>query len=179
MTGLFCQPDTFGINCRYAAVQGKCHAQGLREVCHGIGRKHAGAGTCARASVAFKRTQVAFADTPALQSPHGLEHLVQPDVTSMNLSRQHGAAGDKYGRNVKPGCPDQHSRNYFIAGSHENQPIKGMGHGHDFNGICNQFPAGKRILHAVMIHGDTVTDTNCVEDNRRTSRRIDTRLHRI
>ena len=35
-----------------------------------------------------------------------------------------------------------------------------MSHGHDFDGIRDQLPAGQGILHALMVHGDPVADAD-------------------
>ena len=35
-----------------------------------------------------------------------------------------------------------------------------MGRGHDFNGIGNEFAAGQTELHALMVHGQTVTHSD-------------------
>ena len=38
-----------------------------------------------------------------------------------------------------------------------------MGLGHDLHRVCYQFTAGQAILHAGVIHGNTVADSDSIE----------------
>ena len=76
----------------------------------------------------------------------------------LGLPGQHGTAtdydcGDVQSRRCHQGC-----RNGFVAVWNDDQRVKGMGNDHGLNGIRDQLPAGKAVLHAQMVHGNPVAN---------------------
>ena len=88
---------------------------------------------------------------------------------SLYVACQHGAAADKYGRHIDPGCSHQKPRHIFIAVGNHNKGVKLVGQRHALCRICNQVSCYQRIFHADMAHGNAVADCNSRKHHRSTS----------
>jgi len=98
-----------------------------------------------------------------LDRPHGLENRNQINFFIFILgvpAGQHGASADDNGRDIEPCRCHEHTGNDFVAIGHQDQGVKGMGHGRHLNGIGDEFPGRQGIVHAFVVHGNPVTDAD-------------------
>ena len=149
-----------GKHCRNRAVPGQPEPQRFRDAVHRIGRVHAGAGPAAGAGAVFQLLQLGGGHLFGLHRAYAFKYRDEINGFVLDLSRKHRSAADKNGREVEPQRRHQHAGNNLITVGNEHQRVERMGHCHDFNGIGDQLPAGQRIFHAGMVHGDAVTDAD-------------------
>ena len=106
-----------------------------------------------------------------------LKHLIKAHSLIAVTSGHHRPAADKDRREVHPAGRHQHTRHDFIAVGDENHRIHWVRGQHDLDRIGNQLPRTKRILHALVVHGQAVAYADGVESKRHTARIPDARLH--
>jgi len=77
----------------------------------------------------------------------------------------HRATGHENGRDIDPGCRDQHARGDFIAIGDHDHGIELMAFNHGFDRVGNQLAAGQWVAHAIMAHGNAITKADDREFN--------------
>ena len=73
------------------------------------------------------------------------------------MAGQHGTGRDNDGGDIAPGSGHDHARDDFITSREHDHAIQVVGFHHHFYGICNVFPAGQGIAHAVVALTDSIT----------------------
>ncbi len=155
--------DARGRHRRQSPVPREPHPEGLREAVHGIRREHAGTRSATGTRVVFEVEELPRGDLTGLVSSHALEDRDEIHLTMAHPTGEHGPAAHHDGGNVETHGSHEHPGDDLVAIGNQDQPVKGVSHGHDFNRIGDEFPAGKGVAHAGMIHGDAVTHPNGTE----------------
>ena len=178
-TGFFRKTQSGGINGGDGAVAGKGHAEDFGEAVHGIGGKHARAGTAGRAGFVFQVFKLNRRDFAGTELAYRFADVGVRDLAAFEVSGEHGAAAHDDRRNVEARRGHQKARHVFVAGGDEHQPVKGMGHRHRFRAVGDQFSGDERILHPGVSHGKAVADRNRRENDGNAACECDALLHGV
>ena len=168
-TSVLCKLDTLRINCRDGSVALKTHTKSLSQTVHGVCGVHTGAGTASWTCLALVLIHILLGHLTCCISTNCLKHRRKARSLSLYVTGKHRATADKYGRDVDSGCCHQKTWYVLITVWNHNKTIKLMCHCHTLGRIGDQISCYKRILHADMTHGDTITDGDSWEYNRHTS----------
>ena len=126
------------------------------------------------------KSQLLFGHLPGADRTHTLENGNQVDFLATGKPPdEHGPAAHDDGRNIETCSRHQHARYDFVAVWNQHQCVKCMGNGHHLYGVCDQLAAAQHVFHPHVVHGDTVTDTDGSEFNRRSAGHIDTCFYRF
>ena len=175
--GVLGQPQPGGPDGGNGAVAPEGHADGLRQAVHGVGGVHAGAGAAGGTGVVLIVLHPRFVQLSGVVAAHGLKHVAQASAPPVvQPACQHGAAGDKNGGNVQPGCGHEEAGYVFVAVGNHDQSVKLMGDGHGLGGVGDEVPGDEGVFHAHMAHGDAVAHGDGGELHRRAPGRPDTGL---
>ena len=110
------QPQPGGINGRNGTVAPEGHTDGLRQAVHGVGGVHAGAGAAGGAGVLLILLQAGVVQLAGIVGAHRLEHMAQAGTAAIVQGAcQHGAAGNKDGRNVDAGGSHQQAGHVLVT----------------------------------------------------------------
>ncbi len=93
--------------------------------------------------------------------------------------RQHGAPTYDKGGKIQLRRGHGHPRNDLVTVGDVDQSVKSVGPGHDLHGILDQFPAGEREFHPLVVHGNAVAYPDNGKLQGKPSCGIDPRLHRL
>ena len=146
---------------RDGAVAGQGHADGFGQAVHGVGREHARAGPAAGTGPLGHALQLVLAQSAAAHPAHGLEDRDQVAArVRPEIAGQHGPAGNQHRGQVQAHHGHEHAGHAFVAVGDEDQGIKGVAPGHDFNGIRDEFARRQGKTHALVVHGDAVAHGN-------------------
>ena len=179
-TCLLGQPDAGGVGGGNGAVAPETHADGFRQAVHGVCGIHTGTGAAGGAAVHDILLHALFVQRPGMVSAYCLEHIAQAGAPSVvQVTGQHGAAGDKNGRDVDTGGGHQEAGDILVAVGDHDQRVKLVGNGHALGGVGNQVTGDQRIPHADMAHGNTVTDGNGGKFNGRAAGHTNAGLDRL
>ena len=164
--GCFGQGDPGAlIGGRDGAVARQAHAQDFCQGVHGIGREQAGTGAAARAGTVFDLGQFFLVDLACCETAGSFEHSADTDVFAMVPAGEHGPAADHHSGDVQPGSSHEHAGDDLVAVGNQHQGVESVAVGNGFDAVSHQFPAGQGIFHAIVAHGDAVTDADGREFN--------------
>ena len=173
------KPQAFAVIAGDRAVAGKRHAKGLGQTVHGVCGKHTGAGAAARAAVLCQLLLLLLGHLAGMNLADGLDAGgIVRDIAAVKTGG-HGSSGNDDGGNVHTGRRHDCAGHGFVAGDHQHQTINAVRHGHGLNGISDQLAAGQRIHHALMGHGDAVTNGDGGKFHRNAAVHQDALLSRI
>ena len=161
------------------AVAGKAYAEGFHHAVHGVGGEHARTGAAARAGGVFNLQKFLVGSFTDNVLADRFEDRVEIDLLAVEQSCQHGTAGYYDRRDIEPRRGHGHAGYYLVAIGHQHQAVEGMGPGHHFHRIHYQLPGRQGVLHAYMVHGDSVADPDGGELDGQPPRGVDTRLDRV
>ena len=150
---------------RHIAV-GHRKANRLTNTCHCVGRILAATCAMSRACHALKlfkfgqgtRTRRIFADN--------FKDVFYRYVLVIVSARQNRPAVYKYGRDIEAQHGHHHAWQRLVATRKPNQCVITMAAYRKLNGVCDDFTAYERGLHALMSHGNAVGNGNCVKSAR-------------
>ena len=109
---------------------------------------------------------------------NSLEYADEIDNLAVaGFAGSHWPATDKEGGDVGPYGAHQHSGDDLVAVRDADHGIEAVRVEHRLHRVGDQFTAGKRILHAAVAHGDTVTDPDGVEFDGDSARLADIALN--
>ena len=107
------------------------------------------------------------------------KHVVEIDGVSIQAACKHRAAAHDNGGKIEPGGSHHHTGDDLVAVGDQDQSVESVRLGHNFHGVRNQLAAGQRVLHAQVIHGQAIADTDGVTLKRRPSCHTNPGLYRI
>ena len=146
------------------AVARQGQADGLQQAVHGVGREHAGAGAAGGTGAGFDGLQLGLGHLAALDLAHALEDGDEVAAAAVGLgARQHGPAGDEDRRHVHAQGAHDHARRDLVAVGDADEGVEAVGHGHGLDAVGDQLPAGQRVAHAQVAHGDAIVHGDGVE----------------
>ena len=160
-TSLFCQLDTFRIYCRNGAVASEPHAQHFSQAVHRVCGVHAGAGTAGGAGVVLEFFHVLQSELAGSVRADSFKHAGQTGFLALDVTGKHRTAADKDSRHVHSCGSHQQTGDILVTVRDHDQCIKVMCQSHALGGVGDQVTGHQRIFHALVSHGDTVTDCNC------------------
>ncbi len=175
----FGQAETGGVDGRDGAVPGEGQTDGFTQAVHGVGGEHAGAGTAPGTGALGQFGQLRFAHPPGFHRAHALEHRNQVNLAVLVTAGQHGAAADEDGGDVEAQRRHEHTGHDLVAVGHQHQPVEGVGHGHDFDGITDELPGGQGVFHPLVVHGQAVADADDPEFQGRPPGQAHPGFHRL
>ena len=115
-----------------------------------------------------------------MDSAHGFEDGNEIDFL-FRLVRiptgKHRPPADKDSRDIQSGSGHKHARYDLVTVGDHDKGVKGVGRRHDLDGIGDQFTASEGILHARVIHGNAVTNTDGAEGDGEPSSHVNTCLY--
>ena len=85
----------------------------------------------------------------------------------------HRPAADENGGDVHAHHAHQHAGHDFVAIGDADHAVETMGLEHRLDRVGDHFPAGQRIFHSVVAHGDAVVHADGVEYERHAARLAD------
>ena len=91
---------------------------------------------------------------------HIFEEGDEIDLASLELAGQHRPAADDDSRDVQPRRGHEHAGDDLVAVGDQDQAIEGVGHGHRFDRVGDQFAGAQRVFHPFVAHADPVADTD-------------------
>ena len=153
--------------CQNCAIARQCNADGLTETIHTVGCEHSAARAASRAGILLDLQQFGIGNLSidfSGSTGKGGDEIERLAVCA--TSGFHGAAAHEDGRNVAPHGCHQHAGRDFIAVGNTDHSVEAMGFEHGFDGVGNDFPTGEGVFHSVVSHGDTVANTDGVENER-------------
>ena len=179
LTGLFRQAQTSAHYSRNGTGAGQGHADGLRQAVHGIGGIHTGAAAAGGAGGIGTALQNLVAHFAHCIGAHILKLLGQADTPAGDgaLAGQHGAAADEDTGQVQSAGSQQHTGHDLVTIRDKHNGIQRVRGEHHLNAVSNQLTGAQRILHTLVIHGDTVANADGVKFKRHAAGVADTRLH--
>ena len=160
MPALFGQAMPRGKHCRNRAVSA-AQSQRLRDAVHRVGRVHAGTGAHPQPGQAQSSSCCNWAEVIFFGLHRAYAFKYRDEINGFVLDpfpASIGPAADKNGRRLSRSAISMPGTILSQLGM--NTSVERMGHCRDFNGIGDQLPAGQRIFHAGMVHGDAVTDAD-------------------
>ena len=162
------------------AVDGQGHAQRLAEAVHAVGGEHARAGAAGGAAGLLQLEQLVGAELAVLLGGRADEDVDQVDRLAVGRAAGlHRPAADEHRGNVAAHGAHQHAGHDLVAVGDADHAVEAMGVDHRFHAVGDDFPAGKRILHAGVAHGDAVVDADGVEHERHAARLADALLDEL
>ncbi len=163
--GMFGQYKASGVRSRDGTVSAEAHAHDLGKAVHGVGRVHSGAGAAGRAGLLLILGEFLLCDFAGGIGANGFKHAGETGLMAIHMAGEHGTTADKDGRQVQSGRCHKKAGYVFVTVWNHNEAVKAMGLDHALGGVSNKITGDEGILHALMAHGNTVTDRNCREDN--------------
>ena len=157
-TGVFRQLDAGRVNGGDGTVALQTHAQNLGEAVHGVGGIHAGAAAAGGASAFFADGELGGIDLAGIKLAYRLKHAGQAGLFAVDAAGQHGTAADDNGGDIHTGGSHQQAGHVFIAVGHHYHAVKAVGQQHGFGRVSDQVTGDKAVFHALMTHGNAVTD---------------------
>ena len=158
--GVLGKADAGGIDSRDRAVALKAHTDGFCQAVHGVCSIHSGAGTTGGTDLLLIFTKLIFCHGPCGDGAHCLENRGQAALSAVDVSGQHGAAGDKDGGNVDPCCRHQEAGDVLVAVGDHDETVKSVRLCHTLCGIRDEVACDQGVFHTDMTHGDTVADSD-------------------
>jgi len=155
---LFGQAAPGGVDGQDRPIARQAEAEGLGYAVHGIGGVHSGAGAAAGTGAIFDGVQFLLGNLPGFDLSHALEDADEVDGLAFELARQHGAAADEDGGDVQAQGGHEHPGDDLVTVGDHHQGVEGVGHGHGFDGIGDEFPGSQRVFHPCVPHGDPVAN---------------------
>ena len=166
---LLCQLDALGVYCRDGAVALETHAQDFGQTVHGVCGVHTGAGTAGGAGVVLELFHVLHGEFAGSVRADSLKHTGQAGLFAFDMTGTHRTAADEYRRHVHSCGSHQQTGDVLVTVRDHDQGIKVMRQRHALGGICDQITGHQGILHALVSHGDAVTDCDRRENHRCTA----------
>ena len=105
-----------------------------------------------------------------------LEHLGKTVLGAVALAGHHGTAADEDGGDIQTAGGKQHAGNDLVTVGNEYDRVHRMSGEHDLDGIRDEFAGRQGVLHAGVVHRQTVAHADGLELKRHTARVADTRL---
>ena len=155
-----------GVRGQRGAVAGQRQADRLGQAVHRVGGEHAGAGAAGRAGGALDGAELLVGDRVVGGGDHRVDQVqlrVHDAVDRDGLAGLHRAAGDEHGRDVQAQRGQQHARRDLVAVGDADQRVRAVRVDHVLHRVGDQLPAGQRVEHAAVAHGDAVVDRDRVE----------------
>ena len=178
-TGMFGQLNPLRVNSRDGAVSAQAHAQHLSQAVHRVCSVHTRAGTAGRAGIFLPFMQLLLVDLTGIIGALCLKHRRKRGLVSIHMTGKHRAAGNKYRRDIQPGCRHQQAGNVFVTVGNHDQTVKLMCQCHSLGRIGDQVAGYQRVFHSDMPHRDTVADSDCRDNNGSTASHCDTHFDRL
>ena len=127
------------------------HAQSLGQSAHGIGSTQIGARAAAGAGGVLESHILRLCNLSGGEHSVGLGAGGLVGLAAVKLhTALHGAAGQEDAGDVQPGSGHQHAGDDLIAGPQQNQAVKQVDLRHGLDGVGDQLPGGKDVVHPVM-----------------------------
>ena len=124
ISGFLRKTDTCRIYCRNRSVSGKTHSDCLRQTVHGICRVHSGAGAAGRADIFLEIGKLFRCDFSGVKLSYRLKHGGKRTLSSIYMTGQHRAAGNKNSRDIDSCCRHQKAGNILVAVRNHNKAVK-------------------------------------------------------
>ena len=130
---------------------GQGQSQHFGQAAHGVGRPHHGTGAHGGQGSHFHFPQFFIGHLAHLILAHEFPQVAQADVViPVTVAGNHGAAGDDDGRDLHPGCGQDHPGDDLVAAGQHYHSIQLVALNHGFHRVRNDFPAGQGIPHAAV-----------------------------
>ncbi len=179
-TGVLCQADALGVDSGDGSVAGKRDAQGLGQAADGVGSEHARAAAAGGAGGVLEPVHLVLGHGAGGHLAHGIKEAVEVGLlATATAAGEHGAAGNQHGGDVKAAGGDEHAGDDLVAAGDEDHGVNLMALDGALDGVCDDFSAGEREAHALVVHGDAVADANGVYLQRSAAGHADAGLNRL
>ena len=177
---VLCQANALGVHSRDGAVAGKGDAQTLGKAADGVSGEHARAAAAGRTCGVLKPLALLFGHGAGGYLAHGIEQGVQVGfIAALVATGKHRAARYQHRREVHAARSKKHAGNDLVARGDQDNAIEGMALHNAFYRVGDNLTAGKGIMHAVMVHGDAIANTDGGCCQRRTACHADAGLYRF
>ena len=114
-----------------------------------------------------------------LVAAHGLEHVLNRHVLSIEPARHDRPAVDEHGRHVQTHHGHHHPRQRLVAARKPDDGVIAMAAHGQFHGVGNRLARGERRAHPFMPHGDPVGHGDGGEFARCAEAFLHTQFHRL
>ena len=121
--------------------------------------------------VALDRLEAVVVELAGHVTADALEHGVEVDRAAVEMAGEHGAAADHDRRHVEPHGGHEHAGHDLVAARHQHELVERVRDRHRLDRVGDQFAAGQRVEHALVVHGDAVADAHHAELERRAAGR--------
>ena len=155
---------------RFAAVHGGhdvgagwADAQEVERGGHGVGGELAAAGAGAGAGGVFDFHQFVGGELAGGVGADAFEHLLDGDVLAAELAGRDAAAVEGQARDVQASEDHGAGGDGLVAADDDDEGVKGVADGGDFDGVGNDLAADQGGAHAFGAHGDAVADGDGVD----------------
>ncbi len=157
-------PSFLGGNGRRRSAKRQGQSEHLGQAVHRIGRVEALAGSGARTGTNLQVFEFFLGDLAPLPSAHSLEGVSnQGQPAPLVMAGQHRPGGQDDRGDIQAGGGHQHARGDLVAVGDQDEAIQGVCLDDRLHHVCDQFPEGQGIEHALVAHGDPVTEGPHVE----------------
>ena len=163
-TGVLGQAQALRIDSGNGPVAGKRDAQCLAQAVHGVGGKHTGAGTAGGTGGVLEVRQVLLAHGPCLDFADAVKEGVEVGggtvVAAALVTREHGPARDEDGGHIDAKGPQDHAGDDLVAVGDADRGIELVPMHGDLEAVGDGLARHEAVVHAVVVHGDAVADTD-------------------
>ena len=143
---------------RHDVGAGRADAQEVERGGHGVGSELAAAGAGAGTGGVFDLHQFIGGQLAGGVGSDALEDLLDGDVLAAELARGDAAAVEGEAGDVQAGEGHGAGGDGLVAADDDDEGVKGVADGGDFNGVGDDFAADQRGAHALGAHRYAVAD---------------------
>jgi len=150
-------PALIGGGGKGGAAPRQAHAHDLGQAVHGVGGIQALTAACPGARPGLASVELLLRYLSGAVTPHRLEGVPDKGCPLAPVPAcHHRPSRDDYGGYVEAGRGHQHSRGYLVAIGEQHEAVKGVPLRDGLHHVGYQLPCGKRVMHALVPHGDAV-----------------------
>ena len=156
--GLLGQAVAGGVDGGDGAVARQGDAQGLGKAADGVGGEHARAAAAGGAGRLLDPLALLLGHGAGGHLAHGVEEGVEVGLVPAvaRAAGEHGAAGDEDRGEVEAQGTHDHARDDLVACRDQHHGVEGVALDGALDGVCDDLAAGEGVVHALVVHGDTV-----------------------
>ena len=129
--------------------------------------------------MSFKFLNVLSSSLSGCISTDSLKHGRKACFSALYVTGKHRSAAYENCRNIYSCRSHKESGNILVAVGNHNKSVKMVGKSHTLSGIGNKVTGYKGVLHALVSHSNTVTDSYCRENNGSTAAHSNTKLYSL
>ena len=155
-----------GVGGQGGAVAWQSQAEGFGQAVHGVGGKHAGAGTTGGAGGFLDLSEALVGDGLACRRRDGrnqIRRCMRHAIDDDGFAGLHRAAGDEDGGDVETQRSVEHARGDLVAVGDTHEGVGSMRVSHVLDGIGDNLTRGQGIEHAAVAHGNAIVNGDGVE----------------